>query len=42
MKLKPSSSHQGERPNIVLINCDDLGYGDLSSYGNAAIQNSAC
>lgn len=25
---------EGRKPNIVLINCDDLGYGDIACYGS--------
>ncbi|MBX3285273.1 MAG: sulfatase [Actinobacteria bacterium] len=31
----------GRRPNVVLINCDDLGYGDLGCYGSTRNQTPA-
>ena len=29
---------QGQKPNILFILCDDMGYGDLACYGQPYIQ----
>lgn len=39
-KLKPLAvtNPSAPKPNIIIIYCDDLGYGDLGCYGNKAIR----
>jgi arylsulfatase A len=34
----PSAQTAGRKPNVVLILCDDLGYGDLGVFGNGMIR----
>ena len=28
------NSNMERKPNVILINCDDMGYGDLGCYGS--------
>ncbi len=36
--LTAENQDAGDKPNVILIYADDLGYGDLSSYGATKVQ----
>ncbi|MBE0685935.1 MAG: sulfatase [Anaerolineaceae bacterium] len=40
MSNQPDISSEGnnQSPNFIIINCDDLGYGDLPAYGNTVLK----
>ena len=35
--LLAATAHAGERPNIIFIYADDIGYGDISAYGGTGV-----
>ncbi|HSU50864.1 MAG TPA: sulfatase-like hydrolase/transferase, partial [Segetibacter sp.] len=38
LQIKPSLAQRPQKPNVVIIFIDDMGYGDLSCYGNKQIK----
>ncbi len=35
---QPAATAESERPNVILINADDLGYGDVGAYGATMVR----
>lgn len=38
VQLTTAETKKDRKPNIIVINCDDMGYGDLSCFGNPTIK----